>query len=116
LSFTKDQCFMLEDSILKTLISSDLNETNNTGEIIDINGMKFTNKGSIGAAKLLENNNITYIKCNEFTGIMAENLLELIDDMIRTIVNNVISNAKGQTTTSETYKKYLDIIETRQTA
>ncbi|EIR2824229.1 hypothetical protein ST688_004292, partial [Salmonella enterica subsp. enterica serovar Schwarzengrund] len=49
-------------------------------------------------------------------GIMAENLLELIDDMIRTIVNNVISNAKGQTTTSETYKKYLDIIETRQTA
>ncbi|MBB7309521.1 hypothetical protein HEM99_019495, partial [Escherichia coli] len=66
--------------------------------------------------KLLENNNITYIKCYEFTGIMAENLLELIDDMIRTIVNNVISNAKGQTTTSETYKKYLDIIETRQTA
>ncbi|AUK04288.1 TPA: hypothetical protein N8237_005410 [Escherichia coli] len=116
LSFTKDQCFMLEDSILNTLISSDLNETNNTGEIIDINGMKFTNKGSIGAAKLLENNNIIYIKCNEFTGIMAENLLELIDDMIRTIVNNVISNAKGQTTTSETYKKYLDIIETRQTA
>ncbi len=113
LRFTADQQFMLGESILKKLISYNYDNiiANDRGKLI-LDGAEFTKIGMLGHIALLENNNILYTKGNSSAGVTSESLLNLINKLMISILENIILNVKDyEITKFGEYNKLLAAIK-----
>lgn len=104
---TKDSEFMLQDSILKTLVNIDCNELEELdGNVYRSGDIEFNKYGRLGGIWLLKHNGVTYTKAAESAGITSDCLLDLSYQLCLDILEVMIRNHHNEHPTLENLIKW----------